>query len=103
MSTRTDALVSQQETGKITASIAPCCGRLSLSEAITLERKRRSELAALLLAFREHRACAYILRFGKLQIVFGLLEIVALVGFRLSSVGHRLEPLCQARVMLRGL
>jgi len=29
MSTRTDALVSQQETGKITASIDPCYGRLS--------------------------------------------------------------------------
>ena len=29
MSTRTDALLSQQETGKITASISPCCVRLS--------------------------------------------------------------------------
>src|SRR5215203_2244128 len=29
MSTRTDALLSQQETGKITASIVPCYGRLS--------------------------------------------------------------------------
>jgi hypothetical protein len=28
MSARTDALVSQQETGKITASIVPRCGRL---------------------------------------------------------------------------
>jgi hypothetical protein len=30
MTTRTDALLSQQETGKITASIDPCYGRLSL-------------------------------------------------------------------------
>ena len=30
MSTRTDALVSQQETGKTAVSIDPCCGRLSL-------------------------------------------------------------------------
>ena len=30
MSTGTDALVSQQETGKIAASINPCSGRLSL-------------------------------------------------------------------------
>lgn len=29
MTTRTDALLSQQETGKITASINPCCARLS--------------------------------------------------------------------------
>jgi hypothetical protein len=29
MTTRTDALLSQQETGKITASIDPCYGRLS--------------------------------------------------------------------------
>jgi hypothetical protein len=39
MTTRTDALLSQQETGKITASIDPCYARLSPG-ALSVERSR---------------------------------------------------------------
>jgi hypothetical protein len=40
MTTRTDALLSQQETGKITASIDPCYGRLSLRRTVHITRTR---------------------------------------------------------------
>jgi hypothetical protein len=42
MSTRTDALVSQRETGKITASIIPIVAGCHPAHAITANRDRRS-------------------------------------------------------------
>lgn len=45
MSTRTDALVSQRETGKMAASIIPCNGRLPPSAYLaTTVRKRKSSM-----------------------------------------------------------
>jgi hypothetical protein len=69
MSTRTDALVSQQETGKITASIIPIAAGCHPARAITTcETDYRSNSRLMALA-RPFRALPYVVARRPLEII----------------------------------